>query len=156
MFSARSMRNFRKDLFNHSNARNVQNTNQFEYNCAGFALGTFSWYLPTRTDEMWGDWFESDEAIAELTHECIQVMLEDFADLRIINDMSELGIGEYAIAFRLSADGDFHYMKQSFYKEWKHKTGWSDIHAISQEEVFTTNWCGGRYNGPLVLFAKKF
>lgn len=156
MFSWSSMKHFRKDLFNHSNARNVQNTNQQDYNCAGYALGTFSWYLPTHTDEIWGDWFEDDTEIAKVTQMCVKVMLEDFADLRVIADMSELGINEYAIAFRISSDGDFHYMKQSFYKEWKHKTGWGDIHEISQEEVFTTEWCGGRYDGPIVLLAKKF
>lgn len=156
MFSPRSMENFYKDLFNHNNARNAENTDQFDYNCAGFALGTFSWYLPTRTNGMWGSWFENDEEIAKLTQECVQVMLEDFADLRVIADMSELGIGEYAIAFRLSADGDFHYIKQVFYGDWKHKTGIGNIYEISQEEVFTTEWCGGRYNGPIVLFAKKF
>lgn len=155
MFSSRSMKNFHKDLFNRHNLRNASNTDQFEYNCAGFALGTFSWYCPSHTGDVWG-WRDWDmDYMEELTKECVEIMLNDFADLRVIADMNELGVGEYAIAFRVSSDGDFHYIRQMFYGTWKHKTGCGNIYEMNQEEVFTAEWCG-RYDGPIVLFAKKF
>lgn len=34
------------DLLNHYCRRKQNNTNRHEYNCGGFALGTFSWYCP--------------------------------------------------------------------------------------------------------------
>lgn len=155
MFSTRSMFNFGSDLFNIRNARNAENTDQFDYNCGGYALGTFSWYLPSRTDEMWGFWLHRDKSeLAEITEIAVKVMLEDFADLRVISDLSEVRTDEFAIAFRCSSDGDFHFVRQ-FRNEWYHKCGVSDIYMMEEEEVFSAVW-NYRYDGPIVLFAKKF
>lgn len=156
MFSNRSMKNFRADPFNLRNARNASNTSRFDYNCAGFALDTYSWYCPSHTEYAWG-WLEewSIEYMELLTKQCVQIMLYDFADLRIIEDVSQVRADEYAIAFRVSSDGDFHYMKQIRKALWRHKCGAGTIQMIHQNKVFTTDWCDGRYNGPLVLFAKK-
>lgn len=155
MFSTRSMFNFGSDLFNIHNARNAENTDQFDYNCGGYALGTFSWYLPSRTDEMWGFWLRRDKSeLAEITEMAVKVMLEDFADLRVISSVDEVQTNEFAIAFRCSSDGDFHYVRQ-FRNRWYHKCGVSDIYTMEEEEVFSAVWrC--RYDGPIVLFAKKF
>lgn len=84
-------------------------------------------------------------------------MVRDFSDrnLRIINEISELGQGEYAIAFRLSSDGDFHYIKRNLIGRWYHKRGASaEILYMSTDEVFHSEWCG-RYDGPIILLAIK-
>lgn len=155
MFSPRSMKNFSKDLFNRRNLRNAENTDDFDYNCAGFALGTFSWYCPSYSDDTWGlfyDW--SMEYMTKLTEECVDIMLEDFSDLRVVQDMTQVQANEYAIAFRLSSDGDFHYVRQLYKDLWLHKPGVTSIQAMREYDVFNSDW-NERYNGPIVLFAKK-
>jgi len=155
MFSWRSVRDFSEDLFNTNNLRNEDNTYMSDYNCGGYALGTFSWYCPSEDEDAWG-MFEhrSQEEMEVLTAECVAVMLDDFKDLRLIESMDDLRKGEYAIAFRVSSDGDFHYVKQFYGKWWRHKRGSGQIFRMSEADVFNTIWCG-RYDGPLVLFAKK-
>ena len=34
------------DPKNSNHLRNINNTDKFDYNCGGYALGTFSWYTP--------------------------------------------------------------------------------------------------------------
>ena len=155
MFSPRSMTKFRDDLFNRNHKRNAQNTEQFSYNCGGYALGTFSWYLPSYSDTVWGIFRHyNEDQMAEITEEAVEIMLHDFPDLRLISDLRQVQKDEYAIAFRVSSDGDFHYARQDYYKKWSYKRGSTAICKITQRYVFRNDW-HGRYNGPLILFAKK-
>ena len=154
MFSPRSVANF-KDLFNRNGERNAHNTDQYDYNCGGYALGTFSWYLPCYDINIWGWWKNWTESqVAELTEEAVEIMLRDFSDLRLIMDLRQVRYDEYAIAFRISSDGDFHFCKQDSRKRWTHKAGSSPIRRISQTHIFGSAW-NGRYDGPIILFAKK-
>lgn len=155
MFSSRSMTMFKEDLFNQNHKRNVYNTNQFDYNCGGYALGTFSWYLPSYSTSVWGMFRNYNEnEMAQITEAAVEVMLRDFSDLRLIFDLRQVQKNEYAIAFRVSSDGDFHFARQDCHKKWSHKRGSSAICKISQRYIFHNNW-HGRYDGPLILFAKK-
>ena len=43
------------DPLNMLGSRNIRNTNKVDYNCGGYALGTFSWYLPSRTRKEYSD-----------------------------------------------------------------------------------------------------
>lgn len=43
------------DPFNKRGLRNIRNTDKADYNCGGYALGTFSWYLPSRTRKEYSD-----------------------------------------------------------------------------------------------------
>lgn len=43
------------DPLNKRGSRNIRNTDKADYNCGGYALGTFSWYLPSRTREEYSD-----------------------------------------------------------------------------------------------------
>lgn len=155
MFNWGSQRRFGHDLFNRLGERNSENTDQVVYNCGGFALGTFSWYLP-QCESAWGCWEDdwSMEEMTELTDDCVAVMLDEFPDLREIQYLSEVRHDEYAIAFRLSSDGDFHYVRQMHGRTWTHKCGGGEIQTMTRWEVFNTDWCW-RYNGPIVLLAKK-
>ena len=40
-----------EDYFNEKQTRNEENTEKKDYNCGGYALKTFSWYLPYEYDE---------------------------------------------------------------------------------------------------------
>lgn len=155
MFSERSLRHFGKDLYNTNKNRSPMNTNYFDFNCGGYALGTISWYLPSETQEVWGCWEEWDEqTVCDITRMAVSYMLADFSDLRVISHLCEVRHDEYAIAFRVSSDGDFHYIKQGRSRMWTHKCGGTSIRKMTRWEVFNTDWCG-RYDGPIVLFAKK-
>ena len=153
-------RTFREDdAYNLGNNRTIKNTPKERYNCGGYALGTFSWYCPY-TEEDDDGWFgfhcgyRTREEAWEKTMYLVGFMLNDFCgQLRVIRQLSDLKQHEYAIAFRVSADGDFHYVKQGKNGVWYHKRGASaEIHTMSTDEVLNTRWCH-RYGGPVVLLA---
>lgn len=144
---------YTEDKLNRNNARNLRNTPKEYYNCGGYALGCFSWYCPQDTD--WFDYsFDSDEEAREKTDYCVKCMLADFPDLRIISSLDEVRSDEYPILFRLSYDGDFHYIKRANNGIWYHKMGRRYyINTIPKDRLFDV-WCGC-YNGPIVIFAKR-
>lgn len=145
------------DLFNFQHKRNISNTERHLYNCAGYALGTFSWYCPNEEDwEYWGsldDW--DDMTMLMKTSETVQFMLKDFAGrLRLIGSVEEVNDNEYAIAYRVSSDGDFHFMKKMA-NGWHHKRGGSThIYIETEDYVLNEIWCG-RYDGPIALMAMR-
>ena len=147
---------YAEDKMNINRKRNINNTRKPDYNCGGYAFGTFNWYLPFRNEaehieidfECWSD-------ALEYTEVCVNAMLEEFhhRNLRVIERVEELRQDEYAIAFRISSDGDFHYVRRHTTGVWFHKQGaCSEIKVMRKEEVFSEEWCG-RYDGPLVLMA---
>lgn len=154
-----------EDAFNKEKTRNIHNTYPYEYNCGGYALETFSWYRPCYAEEehvvIWGDdknGLDYDEE-TEITEMAITVMLKEFNDLRIINNLKELCENEYAIAFRIGCGcNDFHFMKRHRNGHWSEKCGGRNIHPVLKKDVFAKQWYNGydTYSGKLILFAKKF
>lgn len=134
------------------------------YNCGGFALGTYNWYLPyEHCYEDWINYFEQfnegslteEEAITGLTNTCVDFMLNDINGIRIIEDESEIKKNEYAIAFRIGfAEDDFHYARRSDEGVWYHKMGSASIQKCDFD-IHDRTWdCGIYvYDGPIVLFA---
>lgn len=142
-----------EDEFNLSNKRNVRNTPRRTYNCGGFALGCFSWYCP-REDFFQYAFNDYAEALVKTLYS-MKCMLADFADLRVISSLDEVEENEYPILFRHSSDGDFHYVKRGQNGVWYHKRGAStEIEVMRKEKIFD-KWCN-RYDGPIIMFAKKF
>lgn len=145
------------DLFNIQRKRNIGNTKRHLYNCAGYALETFSWYCPNEED--WGYWgYDEDLSDAEMfakTFETVQFMLKDFkGHLRLIGSVDEVQENEYAIAYRVSSDGDFHFMKKMA-NGWHHKRGNTDrIYVEPEDYVLKEVWCD-RYDGPIALMAMR-
>lgn len=151
------------DPFNTRNRRNIFNTNKRAYNCAGYALETFSWYCPhSEEDEesnLWGyDYsFETTREAMAKTAYSVRKMIQDFqGKLREVTSLEQVDKKtERVVAFRLSSDGDFHYIKRSSNNHWYHKMGASCyINTMTEWEVFHSIWCG-RYDGPIVLLAIK-
>ena len=149
------------DPFNKNNNRNLQNTDRSTFNCGGYALGTFSWYCPHSDEDenasFWGydySFDDKEEAWVKTMYAVSQMVLDFGGRLRMIKELSQLHErSERVVAFRLSSDGDFHYIRRADNGQWYHKRGRSpDILHIREREVFETNWCN-RYNGPLVLLA---
>lgn len=118
------------DNYNVLKKRNIRNTDKFDYNCGGYALESFSWYLPRHDD------IPTHRADGITLESCIEAMLEDFPNLRVIQSLNELKDNEYAIAFRMS-DYDFHYVKRASNGHWYHKMGSSHyIRTMTQKVVF--------------------
>lgn len=138
---------------NLSRERDVSNTDRQEYNCGGFALETFSWYIPYDGD----DYFELvdyyDEDLSLVTEHCVNHMLNEVPGLRLINAVSDARKDEKVVLFRVGPT-DFHYVKYED-GEYLHKIGSTPIMSMSEEEVYSRAWCYGKYNGEIVIFALK-
>ena len=127
------------------------------YNCGGFALNTFTWYRPMDMyDYLY--YFDTPAENHQKIEECAEAILNQFPDIRRITDLSQVGKGEYAIAFRITSsilDDDFHFIRRGRNGIWYEKMGSnSTIKRFPKEEVFANSW-HNKYYGEIALFAKK-
>ena len=145
-----------KDQYNKKKRRGLDTVNRFDFNCGGYALETYNWYLPVEGLRQASRYFDSwyDEDREEVLEDTVKHMLKEFkGKLRIIQNVEELKDNEYAIAYRIG-DGDFHFAKRNKKGVWFHKRGKTPyIERMTKEEVFSSSW-GHRYDSPIVLFAK--
>ena len=150
-------------------SHNVMTIERGHYNCGGFALGTFNWYLPYARcteyhEKMWEiredmdygalDYDEGCDAIAEIY---VDFMCSEGL-CRRIDDSSELCEGEYLVAFKASYD-DFHYARRLANGRWFHKMGGSEIEEISEEDAFDYDWWNNlscEYGGSVWLLAVPY
>ena len=144
------------DELNIYHKRNLNNTPRTSFNCAGFALGTYSWYCPREGESEWKDYaFETGKQAYEATQRSIDCMLKDFPTLRVIDSLDEVQSDEYPILFRHSSDGDFHYLRRGRNGIWYHKRGRTEEIDIMPKRLIFKVWCE-RYDGPIVIMAKKW
>lgn len=137
------------DFFNSKGLRNADNTDDYDYNCAGYALDTFSWYSvyeegrdcdeEAEEIEKLLDIYTIDEIYDLKLQEYTEKMLNDFPNLRVLKDPTEVKENERLIYFRIfisdkyledydEISTDFHFCW--FDKEtnhWKEKAGSSEI-----------------------------
>lgn len=124
------LRKGEKNYLNLNKERNAENTDNEEYNCGGYAMGTLTWILldsfEYRDDrEIWDD----EEFAEEIADECVEEIIDYFEGLvRTINDFSELKNDEYAVLFRISYDDDgyiddYHFIKRHHDGHFTHKPG---------------------------------
>lgn len=146
------------DEFNREK-RSLNNTERCDYNCGGYALGLFNWYLPypqELKDEIagfWGEWKMSYRKVLKIM---VNYMV-DTLPVRRIKSLKQLDEKtEYCVALRLGKD-DFHYVKRYQEGIWYHKRGGSyHIQRMEEKEVFSKKgWVDGRYNSNIVLLAVK-
>lgn len=170
----------KKDYFNEKRTRNEENTNIKDYNCGGYALGTFNWYLPYEKDESFeygsnldfmdnlrNDGYSVEEATTIILNKNVEQMLVQFgSDLREVNEEETCNLDddEELVVYRLSVmydeehddvyDMDFHFMKH-YDGCWLHKNGEDEIQFYN-EDIFNV-WRGGyfQYNSPLRFLAHK-
>lgn len=166
------------DPFNRNGKRNRSNTDTDAYNCGGFALSTYSWYVPYRSDEqmdiydcwaniqMWLDVAEDADNTADridaretvricvvsLLNLFVKRILEDFPSVRRVQTFEEIKPDERIILFRIGAD-DFHFIVSFDHKHWWHKYGWNYIEELCEDEVLDTEWANGRYFSPIAILA---
>ena len=151
-----------KDPFNRMHERNAYNTPHHQFNCGGYALGTFSWYVPRFEGDDFYFSFEDEQENAEKLAYCIEVMIQEVGGLRRINNLKELQKDEYAIAFRLTdteSETDFHFMRRARNGCWYQKQGGTKgIKRVPKEKVFSEVWEADMwywYTGEIALLAKK-
>lgn len=145
------------DEFN-GEKRSLSNTEKCDYNCGGYALGLFNWYLPYPQEmrnelTFLGEWVYSYRKTMKIM---VNYMVNTLP-IRVIKSLKNLDEEtEYCVAFRLG-EGDFHYVKRYKQGIWYHKMGGSShIRRMEEEEVFSKKgWLHGRYNSNIVLLAVK-
>ena len=167
-----------EDPYNHSHKRNRYNTAIRNYNCGGFALGTYSWYEPFDESERY-DVYEEWDNLEQIAYEisrhdgnesfnracyfsCIELLtrrftnhiLKDFPNCRVVDELEEIHPDETIVLFRVGVN-DFHFIVSFDHKHWFHKCGWDSIEELCEDEIFDYDWSNGRYNGRIVKFAMR-
>ena len=146
------------DFLNSNKLRNEENTLESSYNCGGYALRTFSWYLPYSTsfvdseqdtndmlaEQLLFDGFSIKEIYQIILNKNVNFMLQDFFEnLRVIKDINDLKDTEELVAFRIGIepiydeDDEFLYVDTDFHyrvfrdNKWLEKCGEKSIQSCS-------------------------
>lgn len=148
-----------KDKLNFKGERNLNNSNRATYNCGGYALETYNWYVPFDNKEKYAFSdlrLTTQEELNRKAYTYSRIITKEFRGrVRIIESMNELKCDEYAIAFRVGRS-DIHFIKRNSIGNWYHKIGGQiEIKKMKKEEVFSDNWLYGRYTSKVILLAKK-
>lgn len=80
-----------------------------DYNCGGYALGTFNW---VNIDSLLPFYSTKEELIAKATKEAVKELLQRFDYIRVVDKKAEITKEEFLVYFRISHDGDFHFFKR--------------------------------------------
>lgn len=159
---------------------NISNDDVYndEFNCMGFALGTYEW--DQIEDYGYNPYFDDEPEFAE--EEVLDLAIGDVCELSdygYIIDLDErepiavhyphiryMGIynknekdfveklnpNEYLVAMRLAED-DFHFARRMENGSWYHKPGYTAIRKMEETELSdASNWCN-RYYGDIAMFA---
>ena len=164
-----------RDYLNRQKTRNVKNTCPSDYNCGGYALRTFSWYLPyddishsDLAEEMYQNGMSKEEIELEILQHDLEVMKEDFPDKLIyIKSLDEAAPEDTVIAYRLyikiyddkdemceNVDTDFHFRVRSN-NIWTEKCGSDPILPCTFSEEPWDNGGDCIYDSPILYFVLK-
>ena len=149
-------------FYNYPEHPTINNTDKWYYNCGGYALSTFKWYLPAASE----DAFRRLERLVragkydEALERAVKHMLREFKELVLVDSrmvyQKKIDYRKFEIiAFRWEENprGDFHFMKLARNGNWYDKCGSSSrIKRHSYFEVFDT-W-GDRYDGPIAFMIR--
>ena len=147
------------DPLNMLGSRNIRNTDKADYNCGGYALGTFSQYLPSRTREEYTDIMghadigDMDIALT-LASEAIVNELPGWSTVPFALVMErKYSPKDYEIVAMRFCYYDFHFWKLGRNWNWYDKMGGCrqiDRHAFNDVRY---KW-NGRYDSPVVCFIR--
>ena len=140
-------------------SRNIRNTDKADYNCGGYALGTFSWYLPSRTREEYTDIMghadigDMDTALT-LAAEAIVSELPGWSIVPFALVMErKYSPKDYEVVAMRFCYYDFHFWKLGRNWNWYDKMGGCrqiDRHAFNDVRY---KW-NSRYDSPVVCFIR--
>ena len=137
----------------------VKRIERCDYNCGGYALNTFDWYMPIDPiDRNTGNMIQK-YGLKKAGDKMRDRILFDFSNnIREIFDIKEVKKNERLILFRLGVDfwgGDFHFVVRKG-RNFFHKRGGSEwIERMTKEQALNQEWCEGRYSGPVYMFAMR-
>ena len=151
-------------------------------NCGSYAFNILDWYWPYDRDESYGDdiiasWDNLGsfgEALEDSTNRHLIQILNDFNDVRVIQNFNEAKNDERIILYREGVsigaicapteslceyDGwewDFHFIWRDTNGFWHEKLGGDDIRIVD-EPTLSEPWQYNSlaYQGPIVMLAKK-
>lgn len=149
-----------RDPLNLQKKRNVRNTYKADYNCAGYAFRTFSWYRIGTTDD------ENDEIMAYASEGDYDTAL----GLSIDSILSELqGWNEvpveyiqrrefspltHEVVLMRFCEYDYHFLRLGRNWNWYDKMGSSSyINRRSFNQGFDKIW-NRRYDSPIIAFVR--
>lgn len=142
-----------EDFLNRKNTRNEENTDSIFYNCAGYALKTYSWWRPffgdapsgyEQIDELADEGYSNDEIRDIIAERCKDRVLSDFPFLEEVEEFTD---NDSIIALRAGVvfepddnsciDWDFHFKRKdkgnSF---WTHKMGEGSIEIDQTDNIY--------------------
>lgn len=112
-----------EDYLNQKRTRNSQNTDSFDYNCAGYCLNTYCWYNPyddlirqENCDDMmelvellFNFYGHKVEEIYEELLDCARdKILKDFdGDIRVIQSFKQIKRNEKLVIYKIGIDYEF-------------------------------------------------
>lgn len=147
------------DPLNKRGSRNIRNTDKADYNCGGYALGTFSWYLPSRTRKEYTDIMghadigDMDTALT-LASEAIIDELPGWSTVPFALVMErKYSPKDYEIVALRFCYYDFHFWKLGRNWNWYDKMGCRrqiNRHAFNDAR----NVWNDRYDSPVVCFIR--
>lgn len=158
------------DYLNTNHYRNSANTAFCDYNCGGYALMTYNWYLPyynstsdhvETIEELWDEGYSIEDIYSFIIDADIANMLSDFPQLRQVDRCYDLKPSERLIAYRFYAiidelsdgyidvDSDFHYRFKDYGDTgWKEKRGSCPCEELTEED----NKYWGDYDSKICYF----
>ena len=162
------------NIYNVGHERNTSNYDTISYNCGGYAFDTYVWLVPYDCYEdlevedvilelglsncdcdIYQHWDGYDYTNKYVIQLMIKRILDNFKDVRIIRDLSELCTDEYGIIMRTAVQ-DFHFVKYDSKTDiFSHKMGCAKPENLTIKEVFSPAWAE-EYDSDMVIFAKKY
>lgn len=137
----------------------LEEANRHDFNCGGYALGTFDWYRPSSFDDkedfdFWDDYEDfTDDYYSSGYYRLCDLLAENYVNdmlhdahsnvLREVRNPDDVNLAanERLIAFRASAY-DFHYVRQMSDGSWTHKQGSLRIEEFPEEDLEDFCWEG--------------
>lgn len=118
--------------------RNSRNTHLCDYNCGGYALGTFNWFCPYGSYD--GDTLHGRCSKETTLKNFTRYILLTFEErIRIISKIEEKTKDEYVIAFRIGFH-DFHFIKRGDNGVWYHSRAVVQFAELKKQKYF--QMCG--------------
>lgn len=129
-------------------SQDVVERHDYEYNCMGFAIGTYEW--EDLEDFEYTDCLEDEDEYAvslrsSICYECALKMVllsqyvENYPRMRVLdNRFEKLSDDEYMIAMKISED-DYHFRRQMDDGKWYEKCGSGPIRECT-DTVYDEDW----------------
>jgi hypothetical protein len=135
-----------------------------DYNCMGFAIGTYEWEGLSSFEYTYEDEVESYEEIkAQRDEVCYRCALEmtlmylhgNYPRMRILNDKDEIKPDETLIAMKIGED-DFHFMRRFPDGKWYEKCGGSVLREctdVVEDEEWESIYGSHYYDSDTIYLA---